>query len=117
LIGHTGSHPTSWASAAHYPDSATFVGPARRDEGHAAYVWQHAAYERLVEEAAQATDQAQRVRLYQQMDRTVVEEAWMVPLWYGRRHLLVKPWVVRFPTSPIIFCFWEDVIVEPHQWS
>jgi ABC-type oligopeptide transport system substrate-binding subunit len=107
-------HILGMASAAHYPDPATFVGPTRRDDGHASYVWQHAAYDRLAEEAAQAVDEAERLRLYQQMDRIVLEEAWMVPLWYGRRHLLVKPWVVRLPTSPIMGCFWKDVIIEPH---
>jgi oligopeptide transport system substrate-binding protein len=108
-------HILGMASAAHYPDPATFVGPVRRDDGHPSYVWQDAAYDRLAGEATQATDQAQRLGLFQQMDRIVLEEAWMVPLWYGRRHLLVKPWVVRLPTSPIMGCFWKDVIIEPHQ--
>jgi ABC-type oligopeptide transport system substrate-binding subunit len=107
-------HIVGMASAAHYPDPATFVGPVRRDDGHAAHVWKHAPYERLVEEAAQAADQQQRLGLFQQIDRIVVEEAWLVPLWYGRRHLLLKPWVVRLPTSPIMGCFWNDVIIEPH---
>jgi ABC-type oligopeptide transport system substrate-binding subunit/DNA-binding SARP family transcriptional activator len=108
-------HILGMASAAHYPDPATFVGPTRGDEVHASYVWQHAVYDQLVGEAAQATDRSQRLGLFQRIDRLVVEEAWLVPLWYGRRHLLVKPWVVRLPTSPIMGCFWKDVIVEPHQ--
>jgi oligopeptide transport system substrate-binding protein len=107
-------HILGMASAAHYPDPATFVGPARRDDEHASYVWHHASYDRLADEAAQATGQAERLRLVQQMDRIVLEEAWMLPLWYGRRHMLVKPWVVRLPTSPIMGCFWKDVIIEPH---
>jgi oligopeptide transport system substrate-binding protein len=106
-------HIVGLASAAHYPDPATFVGPARRDDGHVAYRWQHGTYDRLAA-AAQSADQAERVRLYQQIDRVVVEEAWLLPLWYGRRHLLVKPWVVRLPTSPIMGCFWKDVVIEPH---
>jgi ABC-type oligopeptide transport system substrate-binding subunit len=77
-------------------------------------VWQHAGYDRLAGEAAQAMDEGQRLELFQEMDRIVVEEAWLVPLWYGRRHLLVKPWVVRLPTSPIMGCFWKDVVVDPH---
>ncbi len=108
-------HILLMGSAAHYPDPAHWVGPVRRDDRHAAYVWQHAPYERLVAEAARATDQRERLKLIQQMDQTVIREAWMVPLWYGRRHLLVKPWVVRLPTSPILGCFWKDVIVEPHR--
>jgi ABC-type oligopeptide transport system substrate-binding subunit/DNA-binding SARP family transcriptional activator len=104
-------------SAAHYPDPAHWVGPVRREEEHPAYVWQHAAYDRLVSAAAQATDQAERLKLVQQMDRIIIQESWMVPLWYGRRHLLVKPWVTRLPTSPMLGCFWKDVIVEPHPGS
>ena len=105
------------ASAAHYPDPATFVGSTRRDEERAAYAWQDAGYDRLVAEAAQATDEGQRLELFQKMDRIVVEEAWLLPLWYGRRHLLVKPSVNRLLTSPIMGCFWKDVIIEPHPGS
>jgi oligopeptide transport system substrate-binding protein len=107
-------HILGMASAAHYPDPATFVGPVRRDDGHPSYTWQHAAYDGLADEFTHATAKAERLRLAQQMDRTVIEEAWLVPLWHGRRHLLVKPWVVRLPTSPIMGCFWKDVIIEPH---
>jgi ABC-type oligopeptide transport system substrate-binding subunit len=102
------------ASAAHYPDPATFVGPVRRDDMHPSHVWQHTAYNRLVDEFIHASDQPERLMLVQQMDRIVIEEAWLVPLWYDRRHLLVKPWIVRLPTSPIMGCFWKDVMIEPH---
>jgi oligopeptide transport system substrate-binding protein len=107
-------HLLGLAWAAHYPDPEFFVGEARRARTHPAHAWQHAAYDSLAEEAAQATDQAERLRLVQQMDHILVEEAWMLPLFYGRRHLLVKPWVVRLPTSPILGCYWKDVVLEPH---
>jgi oligopeptide transport system substrate-binding protein len=109
------SHILGMASAAHYPDPTTFVGPVRRDDRHPSYEWHHATYDRLADELTHATAKAERLRLVQQMDRTLIEEAWLVPLWHGRRHLLVKPWVVRLPTSPIMGCFWKDVIVEPHE--
>ncbi len=108
------SHIAVWGTSAIYPDPASFVGPTQRDRHHPSYAWQHAAYDGLAEAFTQATAQAERLRLVQQMDQIVIEEAWMVPLWYGRRHLLVKPWVVRLPTSPIMGCFWKDVILEPH---
>ena len=38
----------------------------------------------------------------------------IMPLIYGRWHLLVKPWVRKFPTSAIKLWFWKDVIIEPH---
>ncbi len=96
---------------ADYPDPDNFLraSPVRRYTG-----WQNAAYDGLVEEARRATDQEERMRLYQQADRILVEEAAVVPLLYRRYHLLVKPWVKKFPTSPMKMLFWKDVIIEPH---
>jgi ABC-type oligopeptide transport system substrate-binding subunit len=76
--------------------------------------WWHEAYNNLVEEARRATDQDQRMKLYQQADRILVEEAAIMPLAYGRRHLLMKPWVRQFPTSHTRSWFWKDVIIEAH---
>jgi oligopeptide transport system substrate-binding protein len=76
--------------------------------------WHNAAYERLVEDARRVTDQAERMGLYAQADTILVQEAPIMPLVYGRWHLLVKPWVRKFPTSPIKLWFWKDVVLEPH---
>lgn len=76
--------------------------------------WQNEAYARLVEEARRVTDQAERMQLYGQADRILVGEAAVVPLTYARWHLLVKPWVSKYPMSPIYVWFWKDVIIEPH---
>ena len=37
-----------------------------------------------------------------------------LPLSYGRLHLLVKPWVTKYPTSAMACSFWKDVVIEPH---
>jgi hypothetical protein len=29
-------------------------------------------------------------------------------------HMLVKPWVNRFPVSPLKWWFFKDVVIEPH---
>jgi oligopeptide transport system substrate-binding protein len=68
--------------------------------------WRHEAFEALVERARQAMDQDQRLRLYQQADAMLVEEAAVVPLTYGRLHALVKPWVRGLG--------WLDMVIEPH---
>jgi ABC-type oligopeptide transport system substrate-binding subunit len=44
----------------------------------------------------------------------LVEEAAIIPLTYHRQHLLLKPWVKQFPTSPIKIWYWKDVIIERH---
>jgi peptide/nickel transport system substrate-binding protein len=76
--------------------------------------WQDETYTGLVARAGRVTDQSERMALYRQADRRLIDEAVVMPLTYWRRHLLLKPWVKRFPTSPLSFWFWQDVIIEPH---
>ena len=52
--------------------------------------------------------------MYRQADRILVEEAPVLPLTYGRFHILVKPWVRRYRTSPLHRSFWKDVVLEAH---
>ncbi len=96
---------------ADYPDPDNFlrVGFLWERTG-----WQNEAYDRLVEEARRVMDQEERIRMYQQADRILVEEVPVLPLFYMRLHLLVKPWVRKYPTSPMKTWFWKDVIIEPH---
>jgi oligopeptide transport system substrate-binding protein len=75
--------------------------------------WRHETYEKLVEEAGRLTDQAERMKLYGQADRILVEEAPIMTLAYRREHLLVKPWVRKYPASATRRVFWKDVIIEP----
>jgi len=96
---------------ADYPDPDSFlrVCPGRRGAG-----WQNDRYEALVEEARRLTDQEERMKLYRQADRILIEEAALVPIFYNRLSLLVKPWVTRHPTSALHHWFWKDVVIEPH---
>ena len=98
--------------AADYPDSDSFLRVnlhARRSTG-----WPGEDYHALVDGARRVMDQAERLRLYRQADRILVEEAALMPLTYGRLHMLLKPWIRKFPVSPLKWWFFKDVIVEPH---
>jgi oligopeptide transport system substrate-binding protein len=97
---------------ADYPDPDNFLrtGSFLQQTG-----WWNETYQRLVEEARRVTDQGARMKLYQQADRLLMDEAAIVPYLYIRRHQLVKPWVTRYPTSPLRSAFWKDVVIEPHQ--
>jgi oligopeptide transport system substrate-binding protein len=105
--------PHMWILAwtADYPDPDNFLRVAfpRQETG-----WRNEAYYRLVDEARRVTDQEERNEMYQQADRILVEEAPIMPLAYGSCHLLVKPWVRRYPTSGRGFWYWKDVVIEPH---
>jgi ABC-type oligopeptide transport system substrate-binding subunit len=96
---------------ADYPDPDSFLRGAVQT-----YLpgWLNESYSRLVEQARRVTDQRERMKLYQQADRLLVEEAVIVPISYSRLHLLVKPWVTRFPISPLKYWFFKDVVIAPH---
>jgi oligopeptide transport system substrate-binding protein len=96
---------------ADYPDPDSFLraSPIRRWTQ-----WQNEAFDRLVEEARRLTDQGRRMKLYGQADRILVREAAILPLYHARLHLLVKPWVKKYPTSAIDWWFFKDVVLEPH---
>jgi ABC-type transport system substrate-binding protein len=76
--------------------------------------WQDETYVELLEQARRAGDPKERIRLYAQADTTLVEAAAVVPLFYERRHRLLKPWITRWPSNPVRGFFWKDVVIEPH---
>lgn len=94
-----------------YPDPDSFL---RASEWRITSRWQNEVYDGLVEGARRVMDQEERMKMYQRADRILVEEAPILPLTYGRFHMLLKPWVRRYPTSPQKDWFWKDVIIEPH---
>ena len=104
-------HISISAWQADYPDPDNFLRVGLQSAGTG---WRCAAYDRLVDKARRAMDQEERMKLYRQADRILVEQAPVMPLvhvWWG---LLVKPWVRRYPTSAMRQWFWKDVIIEPH---
>jgi oligopeptide transport system substrate-binding protein len=100
---------TAWQ--ADYPDPDNFLRVGVQSAGTG---WRCTAYDRLVEEARRVMDQRERIKLYGQADRILVEQAPVMPFVHVRWGLLVKPWVRRYPTSAMRQWFWKDVIIEPH---
>jgi oligopeptide transport system substrate-binding protein len=94
---------------ADYPDPANFLrwyqhlGGGRIER-----------YARLVAQTRRTTDPAERLNLCQQADRLLVEEAVIIPIWYGRLHRLAKPWVRKFSISVLGMSFWQDAMIDPH---
>jgi oligopeptide transport system substrate-binding protein len=76
--------------------------------------WRHQPYLDAIEQARRTLNQAERLALYAQAQRILTEEVPVLPLGYDRSHLLVKPWVKRYPISALGRTFWKDVILEPH---
>jgi ABC-type oligopeptide transport system substrate-binding subunit len=99
---------TGWGG---FPDPGSFLTSlvARCASG-----WRNEAYIELLDQAWRVMDQEERMNLYSQADRILVEEAVFIPLAYRRLHLLMKPWVIKYPLSATGSRFWKDVIIEPH---
>jgi ABC-type oligopeptide transport system substrate-binding subunit len=99
--------------AADYPDPDNFLrkGSFLRQTG-----WQSQAFQDLVEKASGVAGQEERMALYQQADRILVEEAPIIPLAYERPAVLVKPWVTTYPTSPMGIPHWfgREIVIQPH---
>jgi ABC-type oligopeptide transport system substrate-binding subunit/DNA-binding SARP family transcriptional activator len=76
--------------------------------------WENQAYDSLVRQSEKALDQETRFGFLQKADQLLIEEAAIIPLFYGRQHVLVKPWVRSFPISALNRWFWQDAVIEPH---
>jgi ABC-type oligopeptide transport system substrate-binding subunit/class 3 adenylate cyclase len=106
-------HISFWAWRADYPDPDNFLRVGM--EGvRARHHWENPAYQRLVEQARQLIEQEKRMALYREADRILIEEAVILPLVYGRERWLVKPWLTKYPLSPMRGLFAKDVVIEPH---
>jgi len=112
-LGRETWHLTVMGWVADYPDPDNFLRVAVRSV-YALSWWQNEAYDALVEEARRVMDQEERMRLYHQADRILVEEAVIMPLWHHRSTRLVKPWVSNLTTSAMGSVFFKDRIIEPH---
>jgi oligopeptide transport system substrate-binding protein len=75
--------------------------------------WQNKIYDRLLKEARRTSNQGDRIPLYQAADKTLIEEAAIMPLLYGRIHRLLKPWV-KIRGGGINSLSLKDTILEPH---
>ena len=100
-----------WGWVADYPDPDNFLRVCLQ---HCLPGWRNETFERLIEQAGRITDQRQRLELYRQADKMLIEDAALMPLTYGRWPMLVKPWVKQYTHAPQRRVFWQDVVIEPH---
>jgi ABC-type transport system substrate-binding protein/DNA-binding SARP family transcriptional activator/MoxR-like ATPase len=104
--------PQLWMAGwyADYPDPDDFL----RIQWWISPAWRNNDFDQLVEGAGRSMDQEDRMNKYREADKLLVEEAPILPLCYGRFHMLAKPWVRKYFMSPLKWWSWKDVILEPH---
>jgi oligopeptide transport system substrate-binding protein len=100
------------AWVADYPDPHSFLNVGIPTS--AATGWRHEEFDRLLEKAELVTEQGERMRLYSQADRILIEEAAVMPVMYWRRPTLIKPWVRKLHIPSFGNLQWKDIVIDMH---
>lgn len=96
--------------SADYPDPDSFLRVAEwLRNGH----WHNPEYLALVEGARRILDRRQRLAMYRQAERLLVEEAPIIPLTYPLSNALIKPWFAPWHVN-LNFFILKDVIMYEH---
>lgn len=72
------------------------------------------AVDALLARAAVTTDRERMFSLYQQAEEMLVSDAAVLPLWFGKNYLLIKPYVKGYRPNPMGTTSLNLVSVEPH---
>jgi len=97
---------------ADYPDPDSFL---RLSTAVTWTGWTSRAFGHLMRRARLIADLSQRAEAYQLAEQVLIADAPVIPLAYGRNHLLVRPYIRQFPSSPQKWWYWKDVILDNEQ--
>jgi len=105
------AHIIQFGWMADYPDPDSFLRTGNlQQRTH----WRNKTYDELVEKARRVLEQEERLKLYTQADRILIEAAAVIPLTYSWSHTLVKPWVRNFPALAFNQWLWKDIVIDAH---
>ena len=103
----------SWI--ADYPDAenylSVFYGRNPAPPNYTRY--KNPAFDALYEKALLVTDDSVRLKLYQQLDQMVINDAPVIPLWYDEVIRLVNPWIKGFQPNGLNLLELRYVKKEP----
>ena len=66
----------------------------------------------LLNKAAIEQDPAVRLQMYQQAEQIIVQDAAMLPLFFGRSYVLVKPYVKNYSLSPLGYPMLSKISIQ-----
>jgi oligopeptide transport system substrate-binding protein len=93
-----------------YPDPDSFL---RVSVQNSVPHWRNDQYDQLLQAAQQTLDQLERIRLYKEADKILIEDAAVIPIVYWQQHFLVKPWT-KIPLRRLEEWSFKEFIIEPH---
>jgi oligopeptide transport system substrate-binding protein len=68
----------------------------------------------LLDQAAVEKDTEKSLVMYQHAEQIIVEDAAVVPLWFGQNHMLVKPYVVGYELNALGYVMLNKVSILEH---
>jgi oligopeptide transport system substrate-binding protein len=72
------------------------------------------AIDAILDKAGVEGDTAKALELYRQAEQTLVDDAAILPLWFGKNYILVKPYVQGYEVNPMGFAWLNRVTILPH---
>ena len=109
------SHIQFVVYGADYPDPDSFFRQSAFYRILANRGWRHPRLEQLLGEAARTTDRLQRMTMYREADRILVnEEVVVAPLGYSTYSALLKPWVKNLNYNALREFNLKEIVIEPH---
>ncbi|GBD08542.1 putative deoxycholate-binding periplasmic protein YgiS [Candidatus Thermoflexus japonica] len=94
---------------ADYPDPDSILRACAIEEQTG---WHHDTYAALLDQALESRNPEERWLLYQKAEALLMQDLPVFPLAYSHWGLFLKPWVRRFPVSPLKWWFWKHVILD-----
>jgi oligopeptide transport system substrate-binding protein len=89
-----------------YLDPSTFLLMWTKDNGNNNTGWSNPEYERMLSEAAQQADPAQRLAIFKKAERMFIEDQAILPISYRGRNYLHRPEVKG----------WSPLLLDNHPW-
>jgi oligopeptide transport system substrate-binding protein len=96
-----------------YPDpediiDLLFDSTSRQNNSH----YSNPDFDKLVEEARTEQDVTKRLQLYQDAEQILIQDMPWIPLWFGRDHFVVKPYVHGFEPLPIVIPMLRYITID-----
>ncbi len=97
---------------ADYADPSTFLNMMVTGGGNNWAGWSNPDYDRLIEGAANAADNGTRYALFQKAEAILLDQAPLIPVFFGEQPYLIQPWVRGWPPSKLGFVRFKNVWLE-----
>ncbi|HLC28458.1 MAG TPA: peptide ABC transporter substrate-binding protein [Dehalococcoidia bacterium] len=98
---------------ADYPDPQNFLDIKLHSESsNNETQYSNPEVDALLERARAEKDEAERIRLYQEAERLIVEDSPWVPLFHGQDSVLIKPYVKNYTNAPFVIPRLRYVSIE-----